>query len=718
MARSDGTRLLDFGRKSQLPVILQAETAECGLCCLAMIATFHGYEVDLTTLRQRFPVSSYGTSMKRLSDIAARLHLSTRALRVEPEQLDHLALPCILHWEMNHFVVLRAVKKNYIVIHDPATGERTVRRQDCIHLFSGVALELSPTAAFIRQDAKRTIALSDLFGRIAGLKATVTNIIILALLLQIFAVLAPFFVQTVVDDVVLRSDEDLLLTLSIGFGLLLAVEAATFAFREQVVLQLSSRLNMQMASKLFRHLVRLPMDYFQKRQIGDVISRFGALNNVRQIFTTGLISAVVDSLMVVVTLAVMFAYNSALTLLVLAFVAIYTLFRVAVYRPLKILTHESVVAAAKHDSHLIESIRAIESIKLFQMENDRQNQWQNLLVNALNKNIRIEQWNIRYNVVSKLLSGLENIIVVYVAASLVIDNAMTVGMLFAFISYKLRFTSSVNSLVTNVIAVRMIEVQLERIADIALTDAEDTGASGLQTSSPMLMPAGPDGRIRGGLEARSIGYRYGEDGIQIFKDLSFVVEPGETLAITGASGCGKTTLLRCLIGFLQPTSGEIRVDGRPIAGHPTYRSCISAVMQEDKLLTGSLRDNISCFEGDIDMKRIVRCAELAGIHKDIMRMPMQYDTLVGDMGSALSGGQKQRVLLARALYRRPVILFMDEATSHLDGTTETLVNDNLRTLGITRVLVSHRPGAVLASDRQICLSTDDPHSVRAMAQTA
>lgn len=691
--------LLNFGSHRPLPVIVQTEVAECGLACLAMITGFYGFDTDMTSLRRRFSISSHGTNLKQLMDMAGRLHLSPRALRAEVDDLPQLQLPCIIHWSLNHFVVLKAIKRKKFILHDPAIGERLLDREEFSRHFTGVVLELTPTQAFEAGEDKRYLRLSHFWSRIVGLKRSLIQILLLSLLLQLFAIASPFYMQTVVDDVILRHDDNLLLVLAIGFGLLLLIQLGTGALREFVILHIANRLAIQMSANLFRHLIRLPMDYFSKRHMGDIVSRFGSLGNVRQLLTTGLVAAVVDGIMALITLAAMFFYDARLTLIVLVVVVLYVVLRWALYRPFRLLTEESIIASAQENSHFMESVRAMQTIKLFQRENDRQGQWQNRLAEMINKNIRLARWGIGYSTINGLLFGLENILVIYFAATAVMGNVISLGMLYAFMAYKGRFIGAMDGLITQWIEFKMLDLHLNRLADIAFTETEKIDEH--HTSDNL---DNSHEQLAGQITARNLGYRYGETEEPIFQKLNFIIEPGETVAITGPSGCGKTTLLKCLMGLIEPTEGEVLIDGKPLRHLRHYRSQIAGVMQEDQLISGDIANNIACFEPHPDINKVYFCAQLACIHEDILRMPMQYNTLVGDMGTSLSGGQKQRIILARALYREPRILFMDEATSHLDVGNESVVNHHIQQLPITRVLVAHRPETVASAGRQIKLA--------------
>ncbi len=691
--------LLNFGSNKRLPVITQAEAAECGLACIAMIVGYYGFETDLPSLRRKFAVSSHGVTLKTLMDIASKSQLVPRALRAELEDLNQLTLPCVLHWGLNHFVVLKQITRQGVVIHDPAIGERKLDNDTFSKHFTGIVLELTPTEEFKKGQDKQTLKFKDFWTKVVGLKRNLLNILALSLLLQIFALLAPFYMQTIVDDVLVKKDENLLFVLAMGFGLLMLVSVGTTVLRQFVVLHLTNRLSMQMSANLFRHLIRLPMKYFSTRHMGDIVSRFESIESVRSMLTNGMVSAMVDGIMAILTLVAMFVYDPTLSLIVLATIVIYALLRWIMYRPFRMLNEEAIIAGAKENSHFMESIRAIQTIKLFQKEGDRQHQWQNNLADVMNKEIRIAKWDIGYSTINSLLFGIENILVIYVAALAVMHGDMSLGMLYAFMAYKGRFVDSMDGLISQWIEFKMLDLHLSRLADIVHTEPEKIdqqlnldliGAKNTETQ-----------RIHGKIEVRNLCYRYSEHEPYVLDNVSFIIQPGEAVAITGPSGCGKSTLLKCLMGLIEPTEGEILIDDTPLHTLPHYRSQIASVMQEDQLMAGDIADNISCFASTIDMDKVEFCAQIACVDEEINRFAMGYQTLVGDMGASLSGGQKQRVIIARAIYREPSILFMDEATSNLDLANEARVNQHIKNFDVTRVIVAHRPDTINSTDRQI-----------------
>ena len=678
----------------RLPMILQTEAAECGLACMAMIAAHHGLRSDLPTLRQRFSLSLKGATMADLVRLAGHLQLNARALRAEMEHLPELAPPCVLHWDLNHFVVLKEVKRGVAVIHDPARGVRRLPLAEVSRHFTGVVLELTPQADFKPHTERRDMSLRQLLGRVTGLKRSLLQIFVLALGLEAFTLLAPFYLQWVVDNVLVSADRDLMVTLAIGFGLLVLVQVGTGAIRSWAVLHLSSTLNLQWLANVFSHLMRLPVAWFEKRHTGDVMSRFGAVQKIQQTLTTSFIEAVLDGLLVVVTLAMMLVYSGTLSAIALGSVLAYALLRWAFFRPLRDATEESIIFEAKRASHFLESLRGVQSIKLFNRQEDRQARFMNLVVDAMNATIATRKLDLLFSVLHKLVFGLERIAMVWVGALLVMDRSFSVGMLFAFIAYKEQFAQRVSALIDKVVEVKMLKLQGERLADIVLTPPEPM--SDLGTREPQQAV---------NLELRNVSFAYSDSEPEVIRGLSLTIEPGESVAIVGPSGCGKTTLLKLMLGVHAPQSGEIRIGGVPLrqVGLRSWRDMIGTVMQDDQLFAGSIADNISFFDAQADAQWVQQCARIAAVFDEVQAMPMGFHTLIGDMGTSISGGQRQRLLLARALYKRPKILFLDEATSALDVDREREVNLAIRGLELTRIIVAHRPETIASASRVIVL---------------
>lgn len=691
-----------------MKTILQSESSECGLACLAMVAGHFGYQTDLAELRNKFSISLKGATLNQLMRHAGSLHLTSRPLRLELEHLAELKLPAILHWNLNHFVVLSKVQRdfrgNYLVtILDPAAGERTMGMLEVSRHFTGVALELTPTPEFETKEAGNKVSIAELTGKVIGLRWAIAKVIMLALALEVFALAAPLFNQFVIDEVVVGGDRELLNVLVFGFALVLVTQTAISLARSWVLMRWSTDLSLQWSARVFTHLTRLPATYFEKRHLGDVVSRFGSMGAIQSTLTSLFVESLLDGLMALLALAMMLAYSPRLSCVVLACAAAYIALRAIAYQPLREASRERLVLAAKENSHFLETMRAIVPLKLFGREAERRSRWMNLKQDVVNRDVQTQKLGILFKIGNTIISGTQSLALLYVGALLVMDNALTVGMLMAFTSYSATFAGRVFSLVDLFVNVRMLGMHADRLADIVKEPAEPDDPFEADVS-----------KITPAITLNNVRFRYAEGEPWVLDGINLHIPAGQSIALVGPSGCGKTTLCKLVLGLIPPTEGEILVDGMPLKqlGLRAYRSLIGTVMQDDALLAGSIMDNISFFDSNADAAHVKHCASLAAIHDDITAMPMGYQTLVGDMGSSLSGGQKQRVLLARALYKNPRILALDEATSHLDVRNEARVNAALANLKLTRIMVAHRPETINAAERVVSIQNGKARDLR------
>jgi ATP-binding cassette subfamily B protein RaxB len=685
---------------ARLPMVLQTEAAECALACLAMVAGYCGAPSELGELRRRLPVSLKGVSLRELIAMAERLGFSARPLRLELNEMSALRVPCILHWDLNHFVVLKSVGRDAAVVHDPAVGVRRLSLAELSRHFTGVALELTPMAQFQAAQDQPRVRLRSTLGRMLGLRSALAQLLALALAIEIFAVASPLFMQWVVDQALVSADRELLLVLALGFTLLMLLRTAVSAMRGWIVLALGASLKVQGRANLFTHLLHLPTAYFEARHLGDVMSRFGSQETMLQALTTDLVETLLDGLMAVLTLAIMFVFAPLLAAVVVAGALLYALLRWAMYAPLRHASAESIVWSARRDSHFLETLRGIKAIKLFNGLEARRAHWLNLLVESVNRQLGTQKLRLALRTANMLLVGTLAILVVWLGAQRVLDSAMSIGMLLAFIAYKDQFLSRVSNLIDRGADLAMLRLHAERLADIALAAPEAGDAGILQPAHDPAAPAVP-----AAITVQGLRFRYGEHEPWVLDGVSFSVAAGETVAIVGSSGCGKTTLLKILASLLQPTEGDVLIDGKPLArmALSEWRARIGVVMQDDQLFAGSIADNICFFAEKPDARRIEASARQACLHEEITAMPMGYATLIGDMGTVLSGGQKQRALIARALYRNPGVLLLDEATSHLDLANEQAVSAAIRATQVTRIIVAHRPETIRSADRVIDL---------------
>lgn len=693
----------------RMPLIRQAESGECGLAALAMVARAHGRRFTLRDLRLQLPSASRGTSFARLSDDARALGLGTRAVQVDAADLEALRLPAILHWEHRHFVVLEAVRPGgRVSVLDPALGRRELDRQSLQSGFTGYALELWPdgeaTVAPMAPQLtlRRYVEAIPKFGRSAAL------LILLSLGLEATALTAPLLGQWVVDRVIALHRVALLDVLALVFIAFFALQFLLAWLRGRLSVRFGETLSFEWKHRIFDHLIRLPVRFFAHRHLGDVISRFNATEDIRRTLTSSALEAVLDALLGTVALIIMWQYAPLLALLVMLAVCVYGAARWMTWHRLMQASEEGFAFSGREHAHVVETLRAITPLKLFGAERERTAQWAGLAGRVRDLRTRVATLTSTLAAASALIFGLETVAVYYFGARMVLasEASMTVGMLVAFVAYKAQFTARMSRFIDHVGDFRMLRLHFERLSDIAD-----------ETPEPHEVPSERRGDIAAqahsvphpgtaALELRNVWFRWGDHEPWVLRGVDLRLEEGELLAITGRSGAGKSTLLKILLGLMRPTRGEVRFQGQPVdeVGLAAFRREVAAVMQDDLLLSGTVIQNVSFFDPQPDTARVQDAARRSAILDDIQQLPLGFETEVGDLGSSLSGGQRQRLILARALYRRPRLLVLDEATSHLDLAAERTIAAELEAMALTRVVVAHRPETLRRAHRILQLN--------------
>lgn len=683
---------LRFSGRKTLPVLRQTQAAECGLACIGMVAGYYGHKMDMLTLRKKFAMSLKGSTLTDVINLAGNLGLVCRALRLEVEELSQLRLPAILHWDMKHYVVLSEVHGDKVIIHDPARGRRVLKMKEVSAFFTGIALELVPQANFEKREEKESLSMLKLLGNVSGIKSAFVQLMVLTLALEIFGIISPFYMQWVLDQVLVSADYDLMTLLGCAFIIVVLLQNGITALRTWVTTWFSSLLSVQWSSNICAHLLNLPQSWFEERHMGDIVSRFGSINNIQSTLTTRFIASVFDGVMSIITLGIIVVYSPSLALIVVGLFLAYTAVRLVAFRPFRQASEDQMIANSQVQSQLIESIRGAQAIMLSNKQNMRVSTYTNELVEATNNGIKIQRLTIFFSTVQGVLSGVGRIVLVWLAALQVLDGNFSSGMLMSFITFSDQFISRASGLIDAFIEFRMLRLHGERLSDIVLSEREDD----------MLNLAGhPDPEKAVSVEVKNLSFRYSPTEPWILQQANMLIKAGESVAIVGPSGQGKTTLARLFLGLLRAQEGMVLIDGveNVRLGMTWVRHNTGSVMQDDQLFAGSILDNICFFDADFDMNSVEEAAKIAQVHTDIVAMPMGYNSLVGDMGSALSGGQIQRLLLARALYKRPAILLLDEATSHLDIYREKAINDAIRQMNITRIIIAHRPETIMSADR-------------------
>ncbi|MCY4270973.1 MAG: peptidase domain-containing ABC transporter [Gammaproteobacteria bacterium] len=685
-----------FTPRHSLPMIFQAEANECGLACLAMIVSYYSRATDIRSIREASNLPAFGASLKHLTRAAAAAGLKSRPLKLELADLPRLATPAILHWDLDHFVVLKKFSRGKAVIHDPATGVRKYPLRELDGHFTGVAVEFSQAREAVAAEPPRRLKLGDLVSFSHGIARGMALILLLSLLVQACALLSPLYLQLVIDQGLARGDMDLVLVVALLFGLLMLARIALGHVRSLVTMQFSMRLGFEMVSGLFEHLLNLPLRFFERREMGDLVSRFSSAEKISALISQDMITVLVDGLLSLASLALLYVYSPMLATVCLGFVVAAALIKLCSLPGEKLRRQETIVRAAKSESRLMENVRWASVVKNYAIEEQRAADWQNHYVNSANAGYQLGTFQLWFGSGQGLLFGVEQILVIFLGAQLISAGGLTIGQLMGFIFLKQHFSSSVLAMLPKLAELRLMQLDLERIADIALEAVEETDPLGQF----------PRRAFSGKVSGEGLSFRYSADETPIFEALDFALEPGETLVITGPSGCGKSTLLKLIAGLEPPTAGRIRYDGGPLRklGLANLRSAAAAVLHSDGLLAGDIAYNINLEDEPHNQPRLEDACRRACILEEILALPLGFNTRVGELGNSLSAGQVQRVLLARALYKRPKLLLLDESLACLSDAVAGRILENIAELGIAIVLVTHNPALARLGSKRIELA--------------
>ncbi len=696
-----------LGYRQRIEPIYQVEAAECGFACLAMVLSKYGLETNMQAFRSRYRVSLHGADLHTLSEIAHDFGLVTRALRVELSALPKLRLPCIVHWNFNHFVVLESVGRSIEVV-DPALGRQTYGLEEFSRHFTGVVLELVPGANYRRGTLVQRLRLRDILNGLMGWRSSLAHVLVLATVLQCVSLISPQFLQQGIDQIAANQDMHFLVPLVLGFGFVYILRIALSTLQKLLVLHLGTQIAYQSQRNLFHHLLTLPMRYFEARSVGDIVSRFESFEPINNMVTGDAISTLLNGVTAAITAVLLFTYSPLLASVVLGVLGLTMLVKVWFLPAQRRLTTDSIVASAKEDTVFMETIRGMQSIKALAGEQLRFQAWDAVYTSAINAGLRSKKLEIIAAVPIGLIELLDSIGIPAIGFYLIIQGQFTVGMLYAFLVYKDSFYHAAESLIDVVAKFWLNRLHLERLGDIALEAPE---ISALSSSEPKEIPATPETMIDSlrdscasrvqMLELRNVSFRYADHEPDLFTSIDLTLHTNENVVLIGASGAGKTTLVKILSSLEKPNEGAVYLNGSALQTNQmtAYRRRIGMVLQSDRLFAGSVASNIAFFAEQIDQDKIVAIAQLCVIHDEIMAMPMGYETLVGDMGSALSSGQQQRILLARSLYRDPDYLFFDEGTANIDPANEWRILQNLRTAGFGIFCVAHHPACLELADR-------------------
>ena len=689
---------ISFFKKRRIPYIAQNEQSDCALACLAMVLNYFGASLGLKDVVNVTGSSNRGNTVKDVVTQALQFGLIARPVQVGMDVLGELRLPAILHWDFNHFVVLEKVSSGSVTILDPAVGRMTIDRADLSKHFTGVAIDFQPNDSFSPTRSERQLRMRDLLNAIRGWRGMAVVLFIVFFILNLMTFLVPQLFQFAIDAAVQQSSTNLVVVIFGGLMLLAIVRVAIATFAGAALINFRMAASLGIFQIILQRLLFLPNNYFRSRSVGDTLSRMQSFDQIQEIMTSDAVEAIINGIFGLLSLILIYLYNPFLLLITLGFFALQMLTVASFYGPVRRKTNDTVVTQARSESKLVETVRGFQSIKTLGIEDNQLQDVSKTEVDNVNAVIGLEKLRLLQSVPHELLTDFQRYVTAGFAIYLVSKGDLTIGMFYAVTTYAQSFTSSSNAVLQFAFSVAEARVHVDRIADIVTEDTElplshinqfvASDGMGEGLSEPVYQ--GEIAKLET-LSLEAVAFRYAPTSPFIFTDIDLMVQADETLCILGPSGQGKSTLLKLLIGLEQPSSGRLLVNGEPYDANTIrpLRRRISVVMQEDMLFSGSIAKNIAQGSDAVDYEEVEQALALANVLDEVLDMPMGVYTLLGDMGSIISTGQRQRIILARALYRNPDVIIMDEGTAHLDGKSKLSVMENLANMSAGLVYATH-----------------------------
>lgn len=687
-------------KKRRVPEMRQVTAVECGAACVAMILNYYGCATSIAEVLESCGAGRDGLTALEIVKSARLYGLRVRAVSVELADFRFVTLPAIVHWEFNHFLIVERWSQNRVDVIDPALGRRTLTPSAFDEGFTGVAIMLEPGVQFEQRAPRKSLTPWSYIRSFLRMRAIISQILGTSLLLQVLGLGGPLLTEIVIDRILPESDSSMLTMLALGMLILVLMQGVAAFLRSSLLIYLQTRVDTTMMLNFFEHLLSLPYRFFQLRLSGDLLARMNSNLAIRDLLTNQLISTLLDGGTVVTYFVILLSLSKLIAGIALAVGSVQVALLLLTSSAIRRLTQRDLEAQGKTQGYMSEVLAGIATIKASGAEHRVFNRWENLFFNEMNISLRLNYLSSIVSTTLSIINVLAPLLLLWIGALQVMAGVMSIGTMLALNTLAVQFLVPLGALATSGQQLQIIRAHFNRVADVVGTHPEQNVA---QVQTPR--------RLSGQVELKHVGFQYNQNAPVILRDINVKIYPGQKVALVGKTGSGKSTLGKLLVGLITPTVGSILFDGVSLKrlNYQEVRSQLGIVLQESFVFSGSIKENIALTNPALNMGRIREAAQIAGIADDIEKMPMGYDTLVSEGGSAFSGGQRQRLALARALANHPALLLLDEATSSLDVVTEQIVEQNLRRLPCTQIIIAHRLSTIRNAD--VILVLDGGHIV-------
>lgn len=674
------------------PFYAQHSASDCCAACVVMVGRYWGKEFNINRLRELAYVSRDGASLKGLTNATESLGFNSRPVKASLDRLANQKLPAIAHWEGNHYIVVFEITPKHVIVCDPAIGQKKLTHAEFNAGWTGYSLLIQPTLALQQSEGKST-NIWQLFQLIKPHKVVIAEIFIASIVIQIFGSISPIFTQLILDRAVVHRAADSLATFGVGLLIFGMFKIVMSALRQYLMALTANRIDAALVIGFIRHTFSLPLSYFDARHVGDIISRVQENHKIQSFITGESLGILLDLLSVFLYVTLMFFYSWKLALVTLISIPPFLLLNFASTPFLKKISREVFNATNYQNSYLIEALNGVRTVKSMSVERSVRWNWEERLNQEVKKTYRGQIVKIRLQAISSSIEMISSTALIWIGASLVISGEFTIGQLFAFNMLSANVIRPFQRLAGFWNQLQEIGIALERLCDVIEAKPEEDS----QSQHQLL------GKLQGYVKFNNVTFRYNKDAeANILENVSFEIKPGQTIALVGRSGSGKTTLAKLILGLYVPTTGSIEIDGKDLKHISLHslRAQVGVVDQDTFLFSGTIKNNITLSKPGAKPEDIQAAAELAGAHEFISKMPMGYDTEIGEGGGMLSGGQRQRLAIARALLNNPRLLIFDEATSSLDTESERIIQTNLEKIRHNRstIIIAHRLSTVQNAD--------------------